>query len=100
MKQTKEDNNQGSSDLSYAAIKKNEVINTYIRQADLALSTLGFTEHSFAHVTLVAEKAGYILSTLGYDERMIELVKIAGYLHDIGNLINRVFPSFGKVDCI
>ena len=43
----------------------------------------------FAHVTIVAEKAGYILQTLGYDKRLVELAKIAGYLHDIGNLVNR-----------
>ena len=79
--------------MTYQEIKKNEEINTYIRQADLALSALGFTEHSFAHVTLVAEKAGYILQTLVYPERTVELVKIAGYLHDIGNLVNRVEHS-------
>ena len=79
--------------MTYQEIKKNEEIKTYIRQADLALSALGFTEHSFAHVTLVAEKAGYILQTLGYPERTVELVKIAGYLHDIGNLVNRVEHS-------
>ena len=79
--------------MTYQEIKKNEEINIYIRQADLALSALGFTEHSFAHVTLVAEKAGYILQTLGYPERTVELVKIAGYLHDIGNLVNRVEHS-------
>lgn len=79
--------------MTYQEIKKNEEINTYIRQADLTLSALGFTEHSFAHVTLVAEKAGYILQTLGYPERTVELVKIAGYLHDIGNLVNRVEHS-------
>ena len=79
--------------MTYQEIKKNEEINTYIRQADLALSALGFNEHSFAHVTLVAEKAGYILQTLGYPERTVELVKIAGYLHDIGNLVNRVEHS-------
>lgn len=79
--------------MTYQEIKKNEEINTYIRQADLALSALEFTEHSFAHVTLVAEKAGYILQTLGYPERTVELVKIAGYLHDIGNLVNRVEHS-------
>ncbi len=79
--------------MTYQEIKKNEEINTYIRQADLALSALGFTEHSFAHVTLVAEKAGYVLQTLGYPERTVELVKIAGYLHDIGNLVNRVEHS-------
>ena len=75
--------------MTFEEIKNNDVINTYIRQADRSLSALGFTEHSFAHVTLVAEKAGYILQTLGYDERTVELVKIAGYLHDIGNIVNR-----------
>lgn len=79
--------------MNYQEIRKNEEINTYIDQADQTLIALGFTEHSFAHVTLVAEKAGYILSTLGYPERMVELVKIAGYLHDIGNLVNRVEHS-------
>lgn len=54
-----------------------------------SLGALGFTEHSFAHVTHVAETAGYILKTLGHDDRTIELAKIAGYLHDIGNLVNR-----------
>ena len=79
--------------MNYEEIRQNEAVNTYIRQADAALATLGFTEHSFAHVTLVAEKAGYILQTLGYPERTVELAKIAGYLHDIGNLINRVDHS-------
>ncbi|MBR1853513.1 MAG: HD domain-containing protein [Lachnospiraceae bacterium] len=79
--------------MTYQDIKNNEEINTYIRQADQSLSALGYTEHSFAHVTLVAEGAGYILSTLGYPERTVELVKIAGYLHDIGNLVNRVEHS-------
>ena len=79
--------------MTYEEIRQNEAVNTYIRQADAALATLGFTEHSFAHVTLVAEKAGYILQTLGYPERTVELAKIAGYLHDIGNLINRVDHS-------
>ncbi|MCR5099905.1 MAG: HD domain-containing protein [Butyrivibrio sp.] len=61
--------------------------------ADMSLAALGYTEHSFAHVTMVAEKAGYILETLGYSDRDVELVKIAGYLHDIGNLVNRVEHS-------
>jgi len=75
--------------MNYQQIKTNKEINTYIRQADLSLSALGYTEHSFAHVGMVAEKAGYILKTLGYPERTVELGKIAGYLHDIGNLVNR-----------
>ena len=54
-----------------------------------SLGALGFTEHSFAHVTHVAETAGYILKTLGHDDRTIEIAKIAGYLHDIGNCVNR-----------
>ena len=79
--------------MIYQDIKNNDEINTYSRQADQSLSALGYTEHSFAHVTLVAEKAGYILSTLGYPDRTVELVMIAGYLHDIGNIVNRVEHS-------
>jgi len=79
--------------VTYLEIRENEEINTYIRQADSTLSALGFTEHSFAHVTLVAENAGYILSSLGYPLRTVELAKIAAYLHDIGNLVNRVAHS-------
>jgi len=75
--------------LTYNEITKNEAIRTYITRADESLAALGYTEHSFAHVAHVAETAGYILGTLGYDDRTIELAKIAGYLHDIGNLVNR-----------
>ena len=79
--------------MTYNEIKKNKAIKDYITAADASLAALGFTEHSFAHVTAVAEKAGYILETLGYDNRTVELVKIAGYLHDIGNLVNRIEHS-------
>lgn len=79
--------------MTYEEIKKIEEINVYIAQADQSLCALGYTEHSFAHVTLVAENAGYILQTLGYPERTVELVKIAGYLHDIGNMVNRIEHS-------
>ena len=75
--------------LTYEEITKNEAIRTYIIRADESLAALGFTEHSFAHVTHVAETAGYLLKTLGYDDRTVELAKIAGYLHDIGSLVNR-----------
>ena len=75
--------------LTYEEITKSEAIKTYIIRADESLGALGFTEHSFAHVMHVAEMAGYILQTMGYDERTVELAKIAGYLHDIGNLVNR-----------
>lgn len=76
--------------ITFENIKNNEPIRTYITKADESLITLGFTEHSFAHVTKVAETAKYILQTLGYPERDCELAAIAGYLHDIGNLINRI----------
>lgn len=79
--------------MTYNEIKKNKAIHNYIKAADNSLSALGFTEHSFAHVSAVAEKAGYILESLGYDSRTVELVKIAGYLHDIGNLVNRIDHS-------
>ena len=79
--------------IRFDDIKHDSAIKTYIAQADASMAALGFTEHSFAHVTMVAENAGYILETLGYPAREIELVKIAAYLHDIGNLVNRVDHS-------
>ncbi|MBQ0018890.1 MAG: HD domain-containing protein [Clostridiales bacterium] len=75
--------------MNFEEIKKNETINTYIAKADASLTALGFTEHSFAHVGIVAERTGYILETLGFSERTVEIGKIAAYLHDIGNLVNR-----------
>ncbi len=79
--------------LKYSDIKQNKEINTYITRADEALEALGYTEHSFAHVCKVADNGAYILSVLGYPERDVELVKIAAYMHDIGNLVNRVEHS-------
>ena len=75
--------------LTYEEVKRNEAINTYIKMADKSLGALGFTEHSFAHVTKVAVTAKNILETIGCEPRDIELAMIAGYLHDIGNLVNR-----------
>lgn len=75
--------------LTYEEITKSEAIKTYIIRADESLDALGFTEHSFTHVMHVAQTAGYILETMGYDARTVEVAKIAGYLHDIGNLVNR-----------
>ena len=73
----------------YRIIKNNEQIRTYITKADEALVALGYTEHSFAHVTKVARFAKELLLELGYGSRKAELAWIAGYLHDIGNVINR-----------
>lgn len=75
--------------ITYEIVKNNPEIRTYIAQADASLLALGYTEHSFAHVTKCAETASALLRNLGYEEREVELVKIAGYMHDIGNVINR-----------
>jgi len=75
--------------VTYEDVKRSEEIRTYITQADASLIALGYTEHSFAHVTRCAEVAGDLLAELGYDEHQIELCKIAAYMHDIGNVVNR-----------
>ena len=79
--------------ITFHDIRNNQAVETYIRKADASLVALGFTEHSFAHVGIVATNAAYILESLGYPSRDVELVRIAAYLHDIGNLVNRVDHS-------
>ena len=73
----------------YERLKNDKKIRTYIERADESLKVLGFTEHSFAHVTRVADRADFILRSLGHSEHECELARAAGYLHDIGNLVNR-----------
>lgn len=75
--------------ITLEKVKQNEAVRTYIKKADEVLGALGYTEHSFAHVGNVSATAGKILLDLGYTEREAELAQIAGYLHDIGNVINR-----------
>ena len=75
--------------MTYEQIRQDEAVKVYIRQADASLGALGFTEHSFAHVGCVAATAGQLLEQLGHSPRYAELARIAGYLHDIGNLVNR-----------
>ena len=79
--------------MTFNQLKENPAIKTYIERADESLKALGYTEHSYAHVGNVAATASYILKTLNYSEHEIEMVKIAAYLHDIGNLVNRVEHS-------
>ena len=79
--------------ITYEQIKHDPTIRTYVSEADASLAALGYTEHSFAHVTRVAEVAGHILTVLGHSERTVELAMIAGFLHDIGNLVNRTDHS-------
>ena len=79
--------------ITFEDVKNNEDIKVYISKADDTLKALGYTEHSFAHVAKVSTVAAKILKSLNYSDRDIELTKIAGYLHDIGNLVNRVDHS-------
>lgn len=79
-----------ASIVTYRYIKQNPDIMEYIRRADKALEAQGYTEHSFPHVEKVAQTASMILTELGYDERTAELARIAGMMHDIGNVINRI----------
>ena len=76
--------------VTYNDVKNNKSIETYIKHADKSLEALGYTEHSLAHVGKVSETAGRILAELDYPAREAELARIAGYLHDIGNIVNRV----------
>ena len=79
--------------MTYEQIRADHAVRVYIAQADASMEALGFTEHSFPHVTKVAHTAGELLQGLGYDARTVELAKIAGFLHDIGNVVNRVDHS-------
>ncbi len=76
--------------ITFADIKNSEEIRIYIKQADASLEVMGYTEHSFAHSTKCAEVAGRLLKQLGYNGHKVELAKIAAYMHDIGNVVNRV----------
>ena len=75
--------------MRYEEIRNNEEIRALLKKGNANLGVLGFTDHSTAHCALVAEHAADILKALGYDEHTIELAKIAGFMHDIGNAINR-----------
>ncbi|MBQ9765341.1 MAG: HD domain-containing protein [Lachnospiraceae bacterium] len=75
--------------MNYNDIKQNAEVLAFLKKGNDNLGTLGFTDHSAAHCAFVAERGAHILRTLGYDEHSIELIKIAGFMHDIGNSINR-----------
>lgn len=77
------------SNITYEYIKTNKDVQTYINHADAALLSIGYTEHSNAHVERAAATAFMILNTLGYPPRVCELSQIAAYMHDIGNVVNR-----------
>ncbi len=77
------------SRVTFEDVKANEAIRIYIKRADETLITMGYTEHSFAHVSKCAQQAYELLDALGYEQRICELAQISAYMHDIGNVINR-----------
>lgn len=81
---------EGNKIVTFKDIVKNQEIRSYISRGDELLGVLGYTEHSFVHAAKVAERGAYILKELNYLERDVELARIAGYTHDIGNMVNRV----------
>jgi len=70
-------------------VKNNPEVQQLILGSQEELNALGYTEHSFRHIGIVSKRAGDVLEILEYDERRVELARIAGYLHDIGNCVNR-----------
>lgn len=76
--------------VTYEDVRQSEEIRTYIKQADESLKEIGYTEHSFAHCTKCAKVAGDLLKQLGYSAHEVELARIAGFMHDIGNVVNRI----------
>lgn len=76
--------------VTFEDVKKNKEVEEFIKGAQKQLDVLGYTEHSVRHISIVSKRAGDILKALGYSERRIELARIAGYMHDIGNCVNRV----------
>jgi putative nucleotidyltransferase with HDIG domain len=83
-------NKDKNMNVTYEDVRSSEEIRTYIKQADESLKAIGYTEHSFAHCTKVAKVAGDLLEKLEYDAHEVELARIAGFMHDIGNVVNRI----------
>lgn len=75
--------------MNYEEIKNNEEVRAFIKKGNDNLGILGYTDHSEAHCCKVAEDAAMILKKFGFSEKEMELVKIAAFMHDIGNAINR-----------
>ena len=71
-------------------IQNNKEVLALLKGSQKQLNELGYTEHSIRHVSIVSKRAGKILEKLGYNKERVELAKIAGYLHDIGNSVNRI----------
>lgn len=74
-------------------IKHDHDISVYIKEQNESMQAMGYTEHSYAHIGVVADRVGYILETLGEDDHTIDLALTAAWMHDLGNIINRVDHS-------
>ena len=77
----------------YEILKKDEQVRAYIEAGNTTLKALGYTEHSFAHVVKTAETASELLLELGFLNDTAELAKIAGLMHDVGNMVNRTMHA-------
>ena len=75
--------------MTYKEIRKNKEVRLYLKKGNDNLGVLGFTDHSEVHCTLVADRSGMILKKLGYSEHDVEMAQIAGFMHDMGNAVNR-----------
>ena len=75
--------------VTFSDVKENKEINNLILSSQEQLDVLGYTEHAKRHINIVSNRTAEVLQKLGYDEHRVELAKIAGYMHDIGNAVNR-----------
>jgi uncharacterized protein len=75
--------------ITLADVQNHPMVIACIRQADQNLKAMGFTEHGFRHTDMVANTAHRVLTQLGYSQREAELAAIAGYMHDLGNVVER-----------
>jgi metal-dependent HD superfamily phosphatase/phosphodiesterase len=76
--------------LTLEDVKRDREVDAYVMKADEYTRAIGYTEHGIRHASLVASIAGNILRRLDREERSVHLAAIAGYLHDIGNVVGRV----------
>jgi len=84
--------------ITLETIKHNETVKAFIIQADAQLEVLGFTEHGFRHASIVSSISANILNKLNYPKREAELAAIAGFMHDLGNVVSRHnHPQIGAV---
>jgi metal-dependent HD superfamily phosphatase/phosphodiesterase len=75
--------------ITLQSVKEDKILNTFISKGNEHLGVMGYTDHGPVHIGLVSHLSQEILSKLGYDNRLAELAGIAGYMHDIGNVVNR-----------